>query len=314
MGRRLVAPLVCVGVLVLACGCGDSRNPQSPTSPSAVSPAPVVSGRADVGGYSLAYECMGTGSPTVVLEAGYTASGVRTFGEAILPALARKTRVCTYDRAGDGTSDPRPASVRPLTGATQAAELAALLKAIHVTGPLVMLGHSYGGVISREFAATHPQQVVGMVLIDATSEPEIPVYDRLDAGPWVDGSVTPAPNQTIDIHATVRELEAAPAVGAMPLVVVTAGILQDQWLRTAPRLEAQAQTRLAELSSDSVHVLDAGVGHLIPAQDPAIVIAAVLAVIAAARSGHRVPTCQSVFIHVTSARCIARGDLAPQTT
>ncbi len=291
-----------------------SARAAEPTSAGPASAPASSSGRADVGGYSLAYECLGTGSPTVILEAGYTASGVDTFGDVIMPALARKTRVCTYDRAGDGTSDPRPSRVRPLTGATQAHELGALLDAIHVTGPLVMVGHSYGGVISREFAATHPTQVVGMVLVDATSEPEIPVYDRLDAGPWIDGSVIPAPNQTIDIHATVRELEAARTLGAMPLVVITAGILEDQWLRTVPLLEAQAQTRLAGLSSDSIHVLDKGVGHMIPSEDPAIVITSAQAAIDAARSGQPLPICASIIVHAPSARCVARGETARQAT
>jgi len=311
---RLVARLLCIGALVVACGCSAGQSLPGASSTSGGSPAPAVTARADVGGYSLAYECMGTGSPTVILEAGYTSSGVRTFGDVIMPELAGSTRVCTYDRAGDGTSDPRPTRVRPLTGATQADELAALLAAIHITGPFVMVGHSYGGVVSREFAATHPGQVVGMVLIDATSEPEIPVYDRLDAGPWVDGSVTPAPNQTIDIHQTVRELEAAPTLGAMPLVVITAGVLEDQWLRTVPLLEAQAQTRLAELSSGSIHVLDQGVGHMIPSEDPAMVVAAVRAVVEAARLSQPLLACASLFVHDTSARCVASGESARQTT
>jgi hypothetical protein len=84
-----------------------------------------------------------------------------------------------------------------------------------------------------------------MILIDASSEPEIAVYDRLHAGPWIDGTVQPALNQRINIHATVRELERAPRLGAMPLIVITAGILQDRWLKTVPKLEAGAQVRLA---------------------------------------------------------------------
>src|SRR5437764_1277262 len=127
----------------------------------------------DVGGYRLAYECAGTGRPTVILEAGYTASGIDTYGPVILPALARRTRVCTYDRAGDGLSDARPASVRPLTGATQAKELHTLLQVIRAGPPYVLVGHSYGGMISREFAALYPRQVAGMVLLEASSEPEI---------------------------------------------------------------------------------------------------------------------------------------------
>jgi pimeloyl-ACP methyl ester carboxylesterase len=61
----------------------------------------------------LAYECAGSGSPTAILAAGYTASGISTYGPVILPTLARRTRVCAYDRAGDGLSDAHPAGVGP---------------------------------------------------------------------------------------------------------------------------------------------------------------------------------------------------------
>ncbi len=219
--RILLVPVMLAALLTPACS-GDAPSPSSHASR-----AVTRIGRADIGGYSLTYECAGAGRPTVILEAGYTASGIDTYGGTILPALAGIVHVCTYDRAGDGTSDPRPASVRPLTGATQARELHALLAAIHVDGPYLLVGHSYGGMVAREFAARYPSQVVGMVLIDASSEPEIPVYDRLHAGAWDDGTVTPAPNRRIDIHATVRELERAPSVGDRPLVVITAGILED---------------------------------------------------------------------------------------
>jgi pimeloyl-ACP methyl ester carboxylesterase len=269
---------------------------------------------ANIGGYLLAYECAGTGSPTVILEAGYTASGISTYGPVIVPALARRTRVCTYDRAGDGLSDARPAKVRPLTGATQARELHTMLTVIGVGPPYVLVGHSYGGMITREFAALYPHQVAGMVLIDASSEPEVAVYDRLHAGPWIDGTVQPAPNQTINIAATVRQLETAPSLGQMPLIVITAGVLQDQWLRTVPELEARAQTRLALLSADSIHVMDRGIGHLIPSLDPRIVIAATKAVLAAAASGRSLAPCRQVFRSVPTAECLRRGQLAQQRT
>jgi pimeloyl-ACP methyl ester carboxylesterase len=270
-------------------------------------------GYANIGGYRLAYECAGTGRPTVVLEAGYTASGIDTYGPVILPALARRTRVCTYARAGDGLSDARPASVRPLTGATQARELHILLEAIHAGPPYVLVGHSYGGMITREFAARY-HQVAGMVLLDASSEPEVAVYDRLHAGPWIDGTVQPAPNQRIDIHATVRQLERAPSLARMPLIVITAGILQDRWLKTVPWLEARAQTRLALLSTDSIHVVDRGIGHLIPSLDPRIVIVATQAVLAAAASGHPLAPCQQVFRSDPAAQCLRREQLGQQRT
>ncbi len=153
-----------------------------------------------------------------------------------------------------------------------------------------------------------------MVLLDASSEPEVAVYDRLHAGPWIDGTVQPAPNQRINIAATVRELERAPSLGRMPLIVVTAGILQDQWLKTVPTLEAKAQTRLALLSADSIHVLDRGIGHLVPTLDPQIVIAATKAVLAAAASGRPLAPCRQVFRSVPTAECVRRGQLAHQRT
>jgi hypothetical protein len=168
-----------------------------------------------------------------------------------------------------------------------------LLAVIHARPPYVLAGHSYGAMITREFAAVYPGQVAGMVLLDASSEPEVAVYDRLHAGPWIDGTVQPAPNQKINIHATVRQLEQAPSLGRMPLIVVTAGVLQDRWLKTVPNLEARAQRRLALLSADFIHVLDRGIGHLIPSLDPQTVIAATKTVLAAA-SRHPSPrVCRS---------------------
>jgi pimeloyl-ACP methyl ester carboxylesterase len=302
-----VRPAFVVGLLLLdACTGGSSVTAASPS-------ASLEAGRADIGGYSLAYQCEGSGSPTVILEAGYTASGIATFGHTIQPDLAATTRVCTYDRAGIGVSDARPASVSPLTSVTQANELHDLLSTIGEHGPFIDVGHSYGGMIARAFAATYPDETVGLVLLDASSEPEIPVYDRLHAGPWDDGTVQPAPNQRIDIHASVRELETAPSLGPMPVIVVTAGVLDsDKWLATVPTLEARAQTRLASLSSNAIHVVDRGKGHFLPDNDPKLVLAATEAVIDAARSGHALAPCASVFAATPTAVCLAPGALAHQ--
>jgi pimeloyl-ACP methyl ester carboxylesterase len=319
MDRRSAwaGPAAAIGLILSLASCaGPGSAGMRGAQAGATMPA---TGYANIGGYLLAYECAGTGTagpgpPTVILEAGYTASGIDTYGTAILPALARRTRVCTYDRAGDGLSDPRPASVGPVTGVTQARELHALLAVIRARPPYVLVGHSYGGMVSREFAAMYRADVAGMVLIDASSEPEIAVYDRLHAGPWIDGTVHPAPDQRIDIHATVRQLERSASLGGMPLIVITAGILQDRWLKTVPRLEARAQARLASLSTDSIHVLDRGTGHLIPALDPRIVVAATQAVLAAAARRAALRACPQVFRSVPTAECMRPGQLGHQQT
>lgn len=301
--RRLGA---LAGGLAVVASASCTSVPAHRELPPAVVTTPEIE-LADVGGYRLAYECFGTGSPTVILEAGYTASGIDTYGETILPEIAKHTRVCTYDRAGDGLSEARPASVRPVTGGTQAKELHAMLTAAGIAGPYVVVGHSYGGMVVREFARLYPEAVTGMVLLDASSEPEIPVYERLHAGAWNDGTVQPGPNQRIDMPATVRELLRSPGLGDTPLIVVTAGILQDKWLSTVPALASRAQTRLAGLSSDAIHVLDRGEGHFLPDNDPGTVIRAVLAVVAAARAGEALPTCASVFASDAGIACLRPG-------
>ena len=96
--------------------------------------------------------------------------------------------------------------------------------------------------------------------------------------------------------------------------MITAGILQDRWLETVPELEARAQMRLASLSADSIHVLDRGIGHLIPSLDPQIVIAAARAVLAAAASGHALVPCARDFRSVPAAQCLRRGQLGHQRT
>jgi hypothetical protein len=112
----------------------------------------------------------------------------------------------------------------------------------------------------------------------------------------------------------VRQLQSAPSLGRMPLIVITAGILQDQWLKTVPRLEARAQTRLASLSPDSIHVVDRGIGHLIPSLDPRIVIVATQAVLAAAASRHPLAPCPQVFRSDLAAQCLRREQLGQQRT
>jgi pimeloyl-ACP methyl ester carboxylesterase len=286
-----VLPLALLASLGLV-ACGSSQVP--PPSPS---PTPA-SGRADIGGYELAYECLGEGEPTVILEAGLGAAGTSEFF-GFIDRVAETTRVCTYDRAGTGTSDDRPAGEH-VTAALMAEELDRLLDVLKIEQPVVLVGHSYGGMPVRAFEGTYPDDVAGMVLIDVSSEPEVPVYERLDAGPWIDGT------DRIDIHATVRELDAAGDLGDMPLVVVTAGIIEDEWLATVPKLAARAQVRLAELSSNAIQVVAPDSGHFVHRDAPDVVLAAIEQVVEAARSGSPLGACDDVFGSM-DATCVAPG-------
>jgi pimeloyl-ACP methyl ester carboxylesterase len=124
----------------------------------------------DVGGHRLFISCTGTGSPTVVLEGGL-GQGSDYFA-LIAPKVAITTRVCAYDRAGRGRSEP---ATGPQDGAAIARDLHALLATSGNPGPYILAGHSSGGVYVRFFAAAYPDEVAGVVLLDAQSPHATPV-------------------------------------------------------------------------------------------------------------------------------------------
>ena len=126
----------------------------------------AVSGQLiDVGGHRLYLDCEGAGSPAIVMDAGLGGSSLDWL--LVQPELARSTTVCTYDRAGMGLSDPGP---KPRSPGRNADELHRLLEAGGVEGPYVLVGHSLAGKNLRMFAAAHPEEVAGLVLVDARSE------------------------------------------------------------------------------------------------------------------------------------------------
>ena len=105
--------------------------------------------------------CAGSGSPTVILTAG--AGNWSTTWNKVQPAIAERTRVCTWDRAGYGLSGPSP-HVQTIDNTT--ADLEAALVAGEITGRYVVVGHSLGGLESLLFKDRQPANVVGMVLVD----------------------------------------------------------------------------------------------------------------------------------------------------
>jgi pimeloyl-ACP methyl ester carboxylesterase len=115
----------------------------------------------DVGEYRLHLNCTGSGAPTVILESGLGETGA--YWELIANAVAHDTRVCVYDRAGRGWSDPAPDTQ---DGVAVARDLHVLLERGHVPGPFVLVGHSSGAQYVRIFAGRYPEQVAGMVLLD----------------------------------------------------------------------------------------------------------------------------------------------------
>ncbi len=125
----------------------------------------------DVGGIRLHLHCTGSGSPTVVIDGG--AGTWSIFYAYVQKALAPEVRVCTYDRAGLGWSDVGPL---PRTSARMAEELHHLLHAAGVSPPLLLVGHSLGGYTVRVYQHRYPEEVGGLVLVDAAHEDQ---WERL---------------------------------------------------------------------------------------------------------------------------------------
>jgi pimeloyl-ACP methyl ester carboxylesterase len=271
----------------------------------------------DVGGHSLHINCVGQGGPTVILEAangGMSAHWVRVQQE-----VARATRVCAYDRAGLGWSEPGP---EPRDAKQVSSELHALLTNAGIDGPYVLVGHSYGGLYARMYAARYSREVAGVVLVDSshleqfTRSPEgramyertrrltaiVPFFTRLgvirltnffpahpDLPPQQREQIEAFNSSTQHLVTTTEEFRATPETAAQvrstgslvdkPLAVISADEQPSSWL--------EMQDELAALSSESIHRVVEGATHeslLYDKHDSQVTRATILEVVEAVRN------------------------------
>jgi pimeloyl-ACP methyl ester carboxylesterase len=321
LGRWLLYPVIAVLALA-SIGGGYETLREAADAKTYPMPGRLI----DVGGHRLHLSCTGAGTPTVVLEPG--AGGMSSSLGWIAPAVARDTRVCVYDRAGRGWSEPADTAQ---DGAQIATDLHTLLQRGHVPGPYVLAGHSFGGLYVLTFAARYPDEVAGMVLVDSTApasasaaNPATPspghggssngmsrvsalvstaarlglarLYAQSDLGSLpprsrdeVRASVATASmlRGTIDeyVQATASTEQAAALrdFADKPLIVLTAGSGHDAaW--------SAAQTRLARLSTNSVHRIIDGATHqdlIANEEDAAATTQAILDVVSSVRSPSR---------------------------
>ena len=158
-GRWLLTPVI--GVLALA-SLGATYENITLVRDQTTFAAPGT--LYDVGDHRLHLDCHGHGSPTVVLSNGM--GEISAHWARISGPVAETTRVCAYDRAGQGWSDDAD---QPQDGIESAEDLHTLLTAAGETGPYVLAGHSTGGTYAMTYAARYPEQVAGMVLLDSSS-------------------------------------------------------------------------------------------------------------------------------------------------
>jgi pimeloyl-ACP methyl ester carboxylesterase len=143
-----------------------------------------------VNGHRMRIDCMGSGSPTIILEAGAGNDGLTW--SRVQPMLARTTQVCSYDRSGMGWSEALPP---PRDADHVATELHGLLTAAKIDGPIVLMGHSMGGLFIRDYASRYPEEVTGMIFVDVSTplQNRNPAFEAYDSprnatrfNPWLD--------------------------------------------------------------------------------------------------------------------------------
>ena len=298
----------CVAIAVAAVLCLVLATP-APTEEGG--PSGNFSGLVDVGGRQLYLECRGAGSPTVILISGYRNDadiwGVESAPGTtmVLPGVAAFTRVCAYGRPGTildkdhlSRSDAVP---MPRTADAIVAELHELLAAAHVAGPYVLVAHSLGGLFARLYASTYPDEVAGMVLVDAWQEdlPALLGPDQWKA--YVEIATPPPPGfeayralEMVDFAAAsvrMSEASAARPLRNIPLIVISRAKPVALPPNPPAAFSADAfekawragQDRLAVLLPGTPHVIAEKSDHYIQVEQPDLVIDAVRRVVTAVR-------------------------------
>ncbi|MFQ5658792.1 MAG: alpha/beta fold hydrolase [Gammaproteobacteria bacterium] len=277
-------------------------------------PQPHVPGRlVNVGTHRLHIDCRGSGRPTVVVDAGLGAISLEW--TRIQAAIAKRTRICLYDRAGYGYSDPGPL---PRTSSYIVDELYHLLMNARIKGPFILVGHSFGGYNMQLFASRYPHISAGVVLVDSS---HIDQYRRFLAQP-IHVKTSP-PNRTklgivrfspppihphlpeevrneilglmlrqpmryamayefYNFRQSAKEVREGGPFPNVPLLVLTRGkrvypyTHKGDLMRT---LWMQLQTELSERSQFSAHAIADKSGHFIHLDQPQLVIDAISMVI-----------------------------------
>jgi pimeloyl-ACP methyl ester carboxylesterase len=318
-GRWLLYPVI-VMLALASIGGGYQTLGEAADARAYPMPGQLI----DVGGHRLHLSCTGAGTPTVVLEPG--AGGMSSNLGWIAPAVARDTRVCVYDRAGRGWSEPADTAQ---DGAQIATDLHTLLQRGHVPGPYVLAGHSFGGLYVLTFAARYPDEVAGMVLVDSTAPAS--AANPGTPSPGQGGSDDGMSRVSVLVSTAARlglgRLYGQVAFGSLPprsrdevrASVATASTLRstiDEYVQANASIEqaaalrdfadkplivltagsghdaawSAAQDRMARLSTNSVHRVIAGAIHedlVANEEDAATTTQAILDVVSSVRSQRR---------------------------
>ena len=246
--------------------------------------------KVDVGGFRLAINCQGSGTPTVVLESGSRSSSGAWM--LLQPRLAKTTRVCSYDRAGLGYSDPRPRPGR-VPAARAVTELHKLLAGAGISPPYVLGGWSLGGFLIRLYTMRYPAEVLGQVSVDSCFRPPQEPLRPLSPSALPD---------SFEREFGLEQRASSFDLGARPLAVLYAA-----WPMPNDRASPQdviCFKRLARRSRSSILVRADDAGHDIQLGAPGLTAEAFRLVIAAVRTRQPLPACAATKLPRMGGTCV----------
>lgn len=237
-----------------------------------------------VGQYHVEMTSAGEGPYTVIFESGF--GGGQWVWQKVAPAIAKSARVFTYSRAGLGKSQARP---EPRTPAQLGKEFDELIATAGLKPPFILVGHSYGGYLIRQFAARHPEQVAGFVFVDSSVERFYTELRKRDAAKLAQDlalieKMTPevfrSESKMIDAAFDAAALSPAPPLPDVPTVVLTSTKVykNPELFMHAPSSMAVWRSLHEDLFrsfSTGSHVMTASSGHNIHFEEPDLVITAI---------------------------------------
>ena len=243
----------------------------------------------DIGTHKLDVLRAGTGAPTIVFEAGLGDDGLDDW-KKVWPAVDQMSSVVVYSRSGNGRSQHGPGDHSARTCAT---ELHTLLMKLDLKPPYILVGRSYGGILVRLYTSLYPNEVAGMVLVDATHEQQVRRWGAIDSTypaafrtyfdsvlktlkPGGDAAET---RETMRIQAA-GVVEGMQPLPDMPLVVLTSMRVDPKarWVNgTARGHEAwrQMHDEWFQRSTNAMHIVTTRSGHAIQDQEPDLVVQAI---------------------------------------
>jgi pimeloyl-ACP methyl ester carboxylesterase len=243
--------------------------------------------KVDVGGHELRMFISGQGGPAVVFEAGGSPAngGPLEAWERVQPAVSKFATAVSYDRAGIGWSDPGP---KPRDARKVARELHTALQNAHVPPPYILVGHSFGGPLSRVYADLYPGEVAGLVLIDPTTEEFVDWEQTHDPK-----HVERHDDEWKDIVDSLAEARASRVPDGVPVILITAMgprklpdfVTEEQRkeLRTLRPVWLKFHEEWVGKIPKGRHIITENSGHGVPFEEPELVVKLIREVVEQAR-------------------------------